>query len=70
MLSVNSGQALIDEVLIQRRIELWGEGRNWTGLKRLNLPFQRPSVPDAGTGVLVASIATTLDVPACGNIWT
>ena len=25
-LSTNSGQSLIDEILIQRRVELWGEG--------------------------------------------
>ena len=70
VLSVNSGQALIDEILIQRRVELWGEGRNWTDLKRLNLPLQRPTGPDASTGFHVASFATTLDVPAGGNIWT
>lgn len=68
--SVKTGQALIDEILIQRRIELWGEGRNWTDLKRLNLPLQRPSGSTAGKGVHIASFATTLDVPAGGNIWT
>jgi len=33
-LSTNTGQALIDEILLQRRIELWGEGFGWFDLKR------------------------------------
>lgn len=31
-----SGQALLDEVKLQRRIELWGEGFNWFDYKRWN----------------------------------
>lgn len=34
----SSGQALIDEIRISRRIELWGEGHNFTDFKRWNLP--------------------------------
>lgn len=41
VLSVNSGQALIDEILTQRRIELWAEGFRFYDLKRLNLPLDR-----------------------------
>ena len=41
VLSTNTGQALIDEILVQRRIELWGEGFRWLDLKRLNLPLDR-----------------------------
>lgn len=33
-LSTNTGQALIDEILLQRRIELWGEGFGWFDIKR------------------------------------
>ncbi len=40
-LSTNSGQALIDEIMIQRRVELWGEGFRFYDLKRLNLPLDR-----------------------------
>ena len=40
-LSVNTGQALIDEIMIQRRIELWGEGFRFTDLKRTNSPLDR-----------------------------
>lgn len=41
ILSTNAGQALIDEILLNRRVELWGEGFRWLDLKRLNLPMDR-----------------------------
>ncbi len=68
--STNTGQNLINEILTQRRIELWGEGRNWTDLKRLNLPLVRPVSGTAGQGAHVESFATVVNVPAGGNIWT
>lgn len=40
-ISVNVGQALIDEILIQRRIELWGEGFRFLDLKRTNSALDR-----------------------------
>ena len=40
-LSTNTGEALIDEILLQRRWELWGEGFRFFDLKRLNLPLDR-----------------------------
>lgn len=40
-LSTNTGQDLIDEIMIQRRVELWGEGFRFYDLKRLNLPLNR-----------------------------
>jgi hypothetical protein len=40
-LSSNTGTALIEEIMIQRRIELWGEGFRFYDLKRLNLPLDR-----------------------------
>lgn len=36
-----TGDALLEEVILQRRIELWGEGFNWFDLKRWNLPLVR-----------------------------
>lgn len=68
--TTKTGQALIDEILIQRRIELWGEGRNWTDLKRLNLPLVRITGPSAGQGVHVEAYCTVTNVPAGGNLWT
>ncbi|WP_316634432.1 RagB/SusD family nutrient uptake outer membrane protein [uncultured Flavobacterium sp.] len=41
ILSSNTGQALIDEILIQRRIELWGEGFRFFDLKRTNSALDR-----------------------------
>lgn len=36
-----SGQELLDEIRVTRRIELWGEGQNWSDFKRWNLPAVR-----------------------------
>jgi hypothetical protein len=68
--STNAGQALIDEILVQRRIELWGEGRNWTDLKRLNLPMVRTVGPTAGQGAHVEAYCVVYNVPAGGSLWT
>ena len=34
-----SGQPLLEEIMLQRRIEMFGEGTNWYDFKRWNLPF-------------------------------
>lgn len=39
--STKTGTGLIEEIMIQRRVELWGEGFRFTDLKRLNLPLDR-----------------------------
>ncbi len=39
--STNSGAELIDEILFQRRVELWAEGFRFLDLKRLNQPLDR-----------------------------
>jgi hypothetical protein len=41
VLSVSTGAKLLNEILLQRRIELWGEGFRFYDLKRLNLPLDR-----------------------------
>lgn len=41
VLSTNSGTALIDEIILQKRIELWGEGYAWFDMKRLGVPLTR-----------------------------
>ena len=40
-LSTQTGNDLLNEILFQRRIELWGEGFRFYDLKRLNLPLDR-----------------------------
>jgi hypothetical protein len=40
-LSTNTGAALINEIMLQRRVELWGEGFRFLDLKRLDLPLDR-----------------------------
>ncbi|WP_343695524.1 RagB/SusD family nutrient uptake outer membrane protein [Flavobacterium sp.] len=55
-LSTNSGQALVDEILLQRRIELWGEGFRFYDLKRTGSALDRTGANhDSGivNGVMV-----------------
>ena len=61
--STSTSTVLLDEILFQRRIELWGEGHRFTDLKRMNLPLNRN-----GIGHL-AAVAVLFDVPAGDNRW-
>ena len=63
VLSTNSGQALIDEILIHRRVELWGEGFRFYDLKRLNLPLDRTGANHN------AAVAVKMSVPAGDVQW-
>ena len=40
-LSTNTGQDLLDEIYLHRRIELWGEGFAWYDMKRLKQDLVR-----------------------------
>lgn len=62
--STNTGQALIDEILFNRRIELWGEGFRFTDLKRLNLPLNRNGIPNH-----LAALISVYDIPAGDPQW-
>jgi len=62
-LSANTGQALINEILTHRRIELWGEGFRFYDLKRLNQPLNR----NGGNHQL--SLAVVFDIPAGDKQW-
>ncbi len=62
-LSTNTGQALIDEIMLHRRLELWGEGHGLTDIRRLVLPLERPS----GQGNHSASLARVLTLEATSN---
>lgn len=59
-----TGQALIDRILFNRRIEFWGEGFRFTDLKRLNLPLNRNGIPNHLTALIAIR-----DVPAGDPRW-
>jgi hypothetical protein len=63
VLSTNTGQNLINEILIQRRIELWGEGFRFYDLKRLNMALNRNGSNHN------PAVATTMSVPAGDKQW-
>lgn len=54
--STNTGVSLINEILVQRRVELWGEGHRFLDLKRTNAALNRN-----GTNA-IASVALLFDV--------
>jgi hypothetical protein len=64
VLSTSTGQALINEILFNRRVELWGEGFRFTDLKRLNLPMDRAGIPNR---VLALDLVVT--IPAGSILW-
>ncbi|KYG77873.1 MULTISPECIES: RagB/SusD family nutrient uptake outer membrane protein [Roseivirga] len=64
LISLNSGAALLNEILVQRRIELWGEGFNFLDLKRLDLPLFRPQ-----RGSFSLTQARITEVPAGSPEW-
>lgn len=64
-LSTNSGQALLNEILIQRRVEFWGEGFRFFDLKRLDLPLDRTVVPN----FVSAAVGGVMQIPAGDNRW-
>jgi len=61
--STATGQTLINEILVQRRIELWGEGFRFYDLKRLNQALDRTGSNHS------AAVAVTLSVPAGDKMW-
>lgn len=63
VLSTNTGAALTEEILVQRRVELWGEGFRFLDLKRLNLPLDRTNSNHT------VALAQTLSEPAGDARW-
>lgn len=55
--SVSTGATLAEEVMIQRRIELWGEGFRYGDLKRLNLALDRTGSNHTATIATVLTLA-------------
>jgi starch-binding outer membrane protein, SusD/RagB family len=62
-LSTNTGTKLTDEIMFNRRVELWGEGFRFLDLKRLNQPLNRNGANH------IASIAVLYDMPAGDKQW-
>lgn len=67
VISTNTGQALINEILLNRRVELWGEGFRWLDLKRLNMALDRTAT--AFPNFVSASMSGILSVPAGDLKW-
>lgn len=61
--STSTGATLIEEILFNRRIELWGEGFRFLDLKRLNLPLNRNGANHN------TAVAVLFDVPAGDPRW-
>ncbi|CCH52502.1 RagB/SusD domain protein [Fibrisoma limi BUZ 3] len=61
--STSTGTKLIDEILFNRRIELWGEGFRFLDLKRMNLPLNRNGANHN------PAVAVLFDVPAGDKQW-
>jgi len=64
VLSSNTGTALIDEIMVQRRVELWGEGFRFYDLKRTNVALDR-----TGANHNASFTNGVLSVPASDIRW-
>ncbi len=63
--SIKAGTALMDEILLNRRLELWGEGRRFLDLKRLDSPLDR-TLTGGHTATLTGNV---LNVPTGDVRW-
>ena len=62
-----TGDDLLTEVKLYRRVDLWGEGFDWFDYKRWKQPIVRKTIKDGGS--FQAGLAKTLEVDA-KNGWT
>ena len=62
-----TGDDLLTEVKLYRRIDLWGEGHDWFDYKRWKQPIERKSIANGGSWH--ATYAITLN-PTDANNWT
>ena len=65
--STKTGDALLTEVKLYRRFDLWGEGNDWFDYKRWGDTIVRKSIKDGGN--FHTSFAVTIK-PEDGNNWT
>lgn len=64
--STNTGNALLEEIWVHRRTELWGEGFRFYDLKRLNKGLDRTVVPN----YVQSSVGlSAMEIPAGDNRW-
>jgi hypothetical protein len=63
-----TGEALLEEIYLQRRIELWGEGFRWLDLKRQKKPLARQT--GANPGLHNGPLAMVTDIPVDDPRWT
>lgn len=61
--SLQIGEPLVNEILTQRRIELWGEGFRFYDLKRLNVPLDRTGANHQ------TSLTVLFNLPAGDKLW-
>jgi len=64
-LSTNTGQDLVEEILLHRRMELWGEGHRFLDIRRLQQPLDRPS----GEGNHDPGFAEVMYLPANDDLF-
>jgi hypothetical protein len=73
VLSTKTGAALTDEIMTQRRVELWGEGFRFYDLKRTDSDLDRSGMdnPRVSTSITYTDIAFTLfkDRTSKNNLW-
>lgn len=62
--STATGQALIDEIMWNRRVELWGEGHRFTDLKRTNQQMSRAGIPNH-----LPALTLVTTIPAGDKQW-
>jgi hypothetical protein len=69
--STASGQALVNAIYLQRRLELWGEGFRFYDLKRTNSALNRvgPTTVPATTSNHISSVALEFNIPAGDKRW-
>lgn len=63
--STKTGTALLEEIWINRRTELWGEGFRFYDLKRLNQPLDRTKAPN----FVSSSVNSLMEVKAGAPEW-
>lgn len=69
--STATGQTLVNEIYLHRRLELWGEGFRFYDLKRTNSALNRvgPTTVPATTSNHISSVALEFNIPAGDKRW-